>query len=74
MNNITITAEAHNAIRSCARSNYEETGYQHSNGDWTIPLSDETLNKLHALMFPNETYSDLMIRLAAYDKSAGGTN
>ncbi len=68
---LTITREAHNAIRAAARNEFHDTSRENPDGTLTIRISMEVLKGLVEMRQEGETSSDTIIRLAA---TQGGLN
>lgn len=71
---INITKEAQNALRKLARYRLDPTwSRERADGTVDIKLEDETLDRLHAARFPDESYSELILRIIA-QRSGSGLN
>lgn len=69
---INVTNECQQAIRSAATGNeFKNNGTQRADGTWDIPVDEEVVDRLKEVAFPGETYSDTIIRLAAFERSGG---
>lgn len=62
MSIITITAECEQLIRANATAPFRNNAIKLPNGDYKIPIEDETLARLDQIKFPDESYSDAIIR------------
>ena len=62
---ISITAEAHAAIRSTLPKGVRAEPRLDEGGGFKITLDRHTLDRLTALRGPGESYSDVILRLAA---------
>ena len=62
---ISITAEAHAAIRSTLPKGVRAEPQLDEGGGFKITLDRHTLDRLTALRGPGESYSDVILRLAA---------
>jgi len=62
MNWITITKEAHEAIKRAATLPFFEMGVENDDGSWEIPLSPAVLDRLEQQQKPGETLSDTILR------------
>lgn len=60
---IHITSEVHDLVRKHSKYDFVETGTRLPNGDWNIPMSASTIEKLHRL--PGESINDCILRLFA---------
>lgn len=71
---IEVTREAANAVRASASLPFRDRSRPLPNGNVELPLDDETVAMLDRVRLPGESYSDVMIRLAAYYRSGGRLN
>ena len=71
MPDVTISADAHAAIRSMAELPFRDTARRNPNGTYTVPLSADVIARLLARRYPGETISDTIIRAAAYKQTNG---
>jgi hypothetical protein len=71
MPTITISSRAHDAIRrSSTTASFNETGVQLPNGDWRVPLTSDTIDRLRQVQHAGETISDTIERILVF--STGG--
>lgn len=69
---ITITHEAHNAIRAAAHNpDPSFDALPNADGTHTIWLADDTLARLCEIAFPGESCSDTILRGLAFAASHG---
>lgn len=62
---VTLTDEAHRAIRAAARGDMRETGVRQDDGTWSVPLSADVVQTLEARRQDGESYSDVIMRTIA---------
>lgn len=59
---ITVTAECEQLIRANANAPFCSNATKLPNGDYQIPIEYDTLKRLDQVKFPDESYSDAIIR------------
>jgi hypothetical protein len=64
---LEITAEAHASIRGAAMSDrpFQQTAQRLFNGNYLVPLSADTIDRLRKFALVGESISDTIIRLVA---------
>ena len=72
MPNRIISNECMNLIRSKAEFPFDNSGSrQLDDGNWSVPMSDETIERVQEHNLDGETFSDTIIRILS---SMKGTN
>jgi hypothetical protein len=63
---VEITDEARAAIqgRALPDTPFWDTGRRLSNGNWSVPLQRSTIAAINQQMFPGESFSDAIVRMA----------
>lgn len=67
MPTVIISSRAHDAIlRASKTPTFHEEGVQLPSGDWSVPLSSEVVDRLHAARHAGESLSDTIERVIVF--------
>lgn len=71
---IRISDAVHRAIRaaSTAPGGFEAQGVRRSDGDWDVPITQDTLDRINKYRLEGESISDTILRGATLAASGSG--
>jgi hypothetical protein len=68
---LVLTQEAVAVIRGAAHGEFRQTGHRLTDGTWSVPFRQETVDRIKARQLLGETISDTLIRIMALACGAG---